>query len=291
MARGSPAARARNAAGAGTAPAMLPPGPFGAVIAARKASVHAGDGRRVGAPRTVVRHPGVEPTGAAGASTPHAGVEPAGAAGSSAARAGVEPACAAHAGVARGRVGLAAADLAAPGAGLGAARLDHLPEPLEVALDAAVVRAERGADRLDHALGLMIDLDGDAGLVRAELLEPDHAGVLLAARAAPRDARVGALLRDLGVPLLELAADLGHPVHVDVVELAHLADALHEARELLELRPLVVRGGDGDGEVDRFGDSGHRRSFGRVPTTSRCPRAQTPPPTQRNALAAASCRS
>ena len=63
--------------------------------------------------------------------------------------------------------------------------------------------------------------------------------------ARPGDALVGVLLGDLGVPLLALAADLGDPVQVRVVDLLDLLDALHEARELLELRPLVVGGPTG----------------------------------------------
>src|SRR5207237_4580938 len=67
-----------------------------------------------------------------------------------------------------------------------------------------------------------------------------RARVPCAAAARPRDALVGALLDDLGVPFLFLAADDRAPVQALVVELMNFLHALHEARKLLELRPLVV---------------------------------------------------
>ena len=73
----------------------------------------------------------------------------------------------------------------------------------------------------------------------------------------PGDAVVRNLLGDLGVPGLLLAADLRPPVEPLVVELAHLEYALHEAREVLELRPLVVRGPDRHFDVDGFFDGRH----------------------------------
>jgi hypothetical protein len=56
---------------------------------------------------------------------------------------------------------------------------------------------------------------------------------------------------------LVLAGHLRRPVRMRVVELADLLDALHELGELLELRPLVVRGADGDLDVDGLLDVGH----------------------------------
>jgi uncharacterized protein (TIGR00730 family) len=135
-------------------------------------------------------------------------------------------------------------DLAAPAARLGAAGLDELLEPLEVLLDLAAVRADRRAECLDHPLGLVLHLDGDLRGRVVDALEDDAAGVLVTVDRAPGDHLVGALLGDLGVPFVPLAVDLGHPVQMCVVQLLDGLDALHEARELLELRPLVVRSRD-----------------------------------------------
>src|ERR671922_115403 len=152
---------------------------------------------------------------------------------------------------------LAADDLAAPGARLDAAALDQLLEPLEVRLDRARVAADLLSGRLDDPLRLPRHHDVDAGAVGAEALEPDVAGVLLALRGAPGDVAIRLLVRDLGAPLLALAADLGDPAKVCVVQLRDGLDVLHELRELLELRPLVVRGRDRDADLDRFLDFGH----------------------------------
>src|SRR5262245_6814706 len=83
-----------------------------------------------------------------------------------------------------------------------------------------------------------------------------------ARRAVPGYARVRDLLRDRRFPRLLLAADLGAPVQPAVVELADFPHAFHEARKLLELGPLVVRGANRNRDVDRLLDKrGHRTSF------------------------------
>src|SRR3954452_23511468 len=55
-------------------------------------------------------------------------------------------------------------DVSAPGAGLAAAALDELLEPLGVGLHLVVVDADRSAGLLDQALGLPVDLDHHARL-------------------------------------------------------------------------------------------------------------------------------
>src|SRR4051794_9738865 len=151
-------------------------------------------------------------------------------------------------------------DLAAPGAGLAAARLDELLEPLEVALRAVLRDAERVADALDEPLGLVLHLHHHAGRVVRDPVERHDAGVRRAGRALPRDALVRALLGDDRVPLLLLAADLGDPVQARVVELVDALDALHEPRELLELRPLVVRRVQRHLDLDALFDRAHDSS-------------------------------
>ena len=88
-------------------------------------------------------------------------------------------------------------------------------------------------------------------------MERDHAGILGTRGRAPGDALVGVLLADLGVPLLLLAADLGDPVEVGVIDLGDRLDALHELREVLELRPLVVCSADGHLDVDTLDHGSH----------------------------------
>src|SRR5207253_1644417 len=52
-------------------------------------------------------------------------------------------------------------------------------------------------------------------------------------------------------------ADLHDPLEPCVVELTHFLHALHEERELLELRPLVVDGRDRSVDDDRFANDCH----------------------------------
>src|SRR6185503_1359967 len=65
------------------------------------------------------------------------------------------------------------------------------------------------------------------------------------------------LVGDARPPLLRAAGDRGRPVDRRVVDLDDLVDAVHELRERLELRPLVVRDADRNADVDGFADAGH----------------------------------
>src|SRR5512143_602331 len=69
-------------------------------------------------------------------------------------------------------------DLAAPRAGLGAALLDELLEPLQIAAYAHRRGTERVADVLDEALGIPVELQHDLAAVVTQPVEGDHAGVL-----------------------------------------------------------------------------------------------------------------
>ena len=144
-----------------------------------------------------------------------------------------------------------AGDVSAPGSRLDAAALDQVAEALEVALDPPLVEPERGPGLLLHAVRLPVHLHGDTRGGVVDPVERDDSGVRPAVRRLPGHALVRVLLGDLGVPLPPRAADLSDPVKVRVVQLADVLDALHERRELLELRPLVVRDGDRDVNVDR----------------------------------------
>src|SRR5215208_8335430 len=144
--------------------------------------------------------------------------------------------------------------LAAPGARLLTARLDELLEPLEVALDAPVGDAEGVTDLLLQALGHEIHLDGDARGAVVDLVERHDACVVLAVDVAPGDALLRLLLDDLRIPLVSLAAEFGDRVQPALVELRDRLNALHELREFLELRPLVVRRVDRHIDFDRLFD-------------------------------------
>src|SRR5439155_6004405 len=148
-------------------------------------------------------------------------------------------------------------DLAAPGTGFLPARLDELAEPLQVTLDPPANQAGLVSDLLGHALGVHLQLCGDPGVVGVDAVERHHAALPGTAGGGPRHPLVGQLLGDPGVELSAYPADLYDPVRRGVVELADLLDAGHEAGEVLELRPLVVRGPNRYGNVDRFGRAGH----------------------------------
>src|SRR4051812_15814052 len=156
------------------------------------------------------------------------------------------------------RTGLApAVHLAAPSARLGAALLDQVLELLDRVLDLVRDDPHRVADLFDHALRLVVHRQLDARALLVERLEAHRAGIGGARDAAPGDALIGDLLDDLGVPLFFLAGDARAPVQVRVVDLADLFHALHEAGELLELRPLVVHGVDRAIHFKNFLDSFH----------------------------------
>src|SRR5688572_13024462 len=157
----------------------------------------------------------------------------------------------------RGALHAAFLDLAAPRARLAAAALDELLEPLHIPLDARLHDAKRVTEVLQHAVGIVVELEHRLGTLVVQPMEGDDAGVPGSGPAGPGDPLIRGLLGDLRIPLLELAGDLGLPVQPLVVELAHFLDAFHEAGELLELRPLVVRNANGHVHLDGLFDAGH----------------------------------
>ena len=94
-----------------------------------------------------------------------------------------------------------------------------------------------------------------------ELPERDDPVRPVARSRPPGDLLIGNLLDDLGPPLAARAADVGDPAQVRVVDLPDRLDAIHELRELLELRPLVVGRAHRDDDVDRFFDRFHVTPF------------------------------
>src|SRR5947209_12288038 len=146
--------------------------------------------------------------------------------------------------------GVGLVDLTTPGAGGGAALLDEALEVLQIALDLAVVEAERASDLLGRSLRLPANLDRHARLIVAQAVERHNTRVLLTGRAPPRHALVRNLLGHDGVILLGLAVDADLPVQVRIAELLYLLDSVHELWERFELCPLVVRRPHGHVHID-----------------------------------------
>src|SRR5436190_18793243 len=155
------------------------------------------------------------------------------------------------------RLDLLAVDLATPTLALATGALDEVLEALEITLHAALEEAERVTGRLDRAVGLGVDPKRDACLGRALRREQDGARVVRALDALPRNALVRRLVGDVRGPRLGLAGDVGRPAPRLVVDLLDALDALHEAREILELRPLVVGDAHGDVHDDGVLESRH----------------------------------
>ena len=85
--------------------------------------------------------------------------------------------------------------------------------------------------------------------------------VLGAGRGRPRDPLVSCPFGDLGVPLAVNARDLNIPVQPRVTELPNVLHAFHEARKLLEPRPLLVGGPQWDVNLDGLLDRVHGYFF------------------------------
>src|SRR6185503_14177729 len=141
-------------------------------------------------------------------------------------------------------------DRATPRSGLVASLLDELLETFEIATHASARDAHGVADVLDDTFGVVLELQHDAGLVVSQSMEGHDTGVAGAPDAVPRHTGVRNLLADLGFPGLLLEPDDGSPDESAIVELADFLHAFHEARELLELRPLVVRRANRNVHVD-----------------------------------------
>src|SRR2546421_4960923 len=152
---------------------------------------------------------------------------------------------------------LACVDLATPGPGLGAARLNVLLEALQVPLDTARQQAHGVPHAFRGALRGVLQLQLDARRGRSEGLEGHNTGVRGPGGAAPGHPLVRYLLDDLGVPFLSLAADVGAPMQALIVKLPDLLDRFHKARELFELGPLVVGRAQRHVDLDRLLYLGH----------------------------------
>ena len=97
-----------------------------------------------------------------------------------------------------------------------------------------------------------------------ETVEGDHPDMIGAGVRMPCHSLVRMLFGDGGIELTDLPCDIENPMRVGVVELTDLSHALHELRERLELRPLVVGDPDRNIDVDLFGDCAHAPSRTRL---------------------------
>jgi hypothetical protein len=84
-----------------------------------------------------------------------------------------------------------------------------------------------------------------------ELLEERHQRQILHRDDYPPDT-----LLNVNIPAID-PADLRVPDELFLRDLLHLVHVVHEQREVLELRPLVVGDPDGDVDVDGFLHAGH----------------------------------
>src|SRR5690606_36888073 len=134
----------------------------------------------------------------------------------------------------------AAADLAAPGAGLLAPVLDELLEALQVASHRRARHADSGAHLLLEAFRLDVHEEVDLGAALVDGREDDRPVVPGPALALPGDDLVRHLAGNPGGPPPAGPRNLGDPVQALVIQLAYLLDVFHEVWELLELGPLVV---------------------------------------------------
>ena len=92
----------------------------------------------------------------------------------------------------------------------------------------------------DDALRLIFHPYGDASHAVAQGVKRNDAGVFDSSASPPGDAPVGNLFGNLGFKFLSFTSDIDAPLKMLVIHLADLFDAVHKARKLLELSPLVV---------------------------------------------------
>jgi len=130
-------------------------------------------------------------------------------------------------------------------------------EPLKIVFHAATDDPECVGCLLDEVLRVVLHEQGHACSV-LDRFEGDGAGVhRLPVETAPNDALIRNLLNDLGVPTALGACDLGGPTQRLRITLQDGLHAVHESREVFELRPLVVCGAHRHFDIDRFLDGGH----------------------------------
>src|SRR3954469_5494810 len=126
--------------------------------------------------------------------------------------------------------------------------LDALPvlhldvglEASEIGLDGSLHKAKPGRHLLHHPVRFELHVHHHASEVVRELVEADDPLVLHAAVRLPDDAVVLAPLGDAPLPLATAEPDLLAPTDLVAALLLHVQHPVHEARELVELRELLV---------------------------------------------------
>src|SRR5437763_3976393 len=122
-------------------------------------------------------------------------------------------------------------------------------EASEIGLDGALHEPEARRHLLDHPLRDEVHRDHDTRETLVQLVERHDPRVRHPGGGLPGDAAVLAPGGDLALPGTLAEPDLLVPRDLPVF-LLHVQEAVHELRELLELRPLLV------GLVDRCGNVG-----------------------------------
>src|SRR5688572_9000924 len=135
-----------------------------------------------------------------------------------------------------------AQDRAAPAAGGLAALLQEALEVRKLPLD-LLRHARLRRSRID------VHLEHEPRLVVADAVKGHDAAVARAPDGLPGDALVRDLLADLPLRGDDLVTELRAPADMGVVDLLGLPQDGHVAREVEELRELVVGGARGDLEV------------------------------------------
>ncbi len=133
------------------------------------------------------------------------------------------------------------------------------PEVLELEPDAPALGPPDIADAFHEALRVVLEDHEQASQSRRELVEGDASvDVPLVTLGAPDDLLVGHLFQDVGFPLPVGPQDLRLPRGLGLLFLVPLdvLHLLHEAGEVLVLRPLVVDRAQWGSDVDRLDDVG-----------------------------------
>ena len=133
-------------------------------------------------------------------------------------------------------------DFASPSTRCDATLFDERLKAFQVALYTPLDDPQSSPNILDEAFRVIVHLQHDAGGIVINVVERHHTSVLGAFDTRPGDALVGRLLGYFGAPLLVNTRNFRVSVERFLIDLFDAFYAIHEQRELFELRPLIVSG-------------------------------------------------
>src|SRR5262249_26315090 len=134
---------------------------------------------------------------------------------------------------------------------------DEVLEAVEIAVHPALHKPHLVTDVLDEIARLIVHRKAESAVVVVDLVEFDNAVVLHTGVALPGNDMVPLLPHNGGIPVKYPHANLRDPVEVGVIDLAYFFYAVHEFRERLKLRPLVVGGTHWHINIDMSFDASH----------------------------------